>query len=500
MPATPTAVCSFVSQLSATSGRYAGKPLTLHDFQRAWIDLIFEQDENGDRIRREVLLGIGRKNGKTELTAAIALALLTIEGEPGGLVIGAAAKREQAKLMLNAAKRMVWNSTIDGEPLSNWIEVRRDHLYFPELDSYYKVIAADAQKEHGLNPHAFIVDEAHATLETSRELYDTLLTAQGARENPVGIAITTAGPVPAGPCYDMYVYGRENNQARDAGKDYDRSFGMIWYEAPEECEVDDPDAWLAANPALGKFLNTRFLADQAKAVKTGRMPEFMFRRLHLNQWTTASERWLPISKWQACSAKPEVPDESQIWIALDAAISRDTFGLAVVRCEEDVPFEREDGLIDIRDVAHVLTRRFIPRDGEDYIDPVEVETYILGLAQRFEIVKIGYDPAYMGMLASALADRGFPVEPFPQSAERMTKATETLQRLVLDERVRHGGDKTLGRHMASVATSPTERGVRITKKNQRMPNDLAIALAMALDLAFDNEDDNEIDDFAEFIE
>jgi phage terminase large subunit-like protein len=484
MPASPSQVRRFISHLTTTSGRYAGKPFHLHPFQHDWTDLIFERDPaTKRRIKREIILGVGRKNGKTELTAAIALALLVVDQEPGGLVIGAAAKRDQAALMLNVAKRMVWNSNIGGVPLSNFLQVRRDSIYFPELDATYKTIAAEAQKEHGLNPHAFIVDEGHAALETSRELYDTLLTAQGARDNPLAITITTAGPRPMGPMYELYKYGKEVNE----GIRNDPEFGMLWYEAATDAAVDDPQAWADANPALGLFLRTEFLESAAKAVLNGKAPEFMFRRLHLNQWTTAGERWLPYHKVIACDGAPAIPEGAPVWIAVDAAIKRDTFAVAMVWVEESST-TAEDGTEVPTPIAHCVVKRFVPDTDNGYIDPLEIEVYILGLCELYSAQRVSYDPAFMSMLGRSLAERGLPVEPFPQSPERMQRATETFQRLFLDERIRHGGDRVLLDQIASITVKPTERGVRISKVASMMPIDMAIALAMALDDALGDEE------------
>ncbi|GAA2141524.1 terminase large subunit [Kitasatospora kazusensis] len=494
MPASPERVKRFVRNLTTTTGKWAGRPFDLHPFQEQWIDLVFQKGDDGHRVKREILLGVGRKNGKTELTAAMALALLILDGERGGLVVGAAAKRDQARLMLDTAKRMVWQSSIGGVPLAKYLQVRRDSIYFPELDATYKVIAADAQREHGLNPHAVIVDEAHATMEKSRELYDTLLTAQGAREDPIAISITTAGPVPAGPLYELYRYGKEVQD----GRRNDPGFGMLWYEALPGAAVDDPQAWRDANPALGLFLREKFLEDASAAVLSGKSPEFMFRRLHLNQWTTAAERWLPYEKVQACGEAPEIPDGAEVWIAIDAAIRRDTFAVALVYVAEEFQEDPATGEQVRRQVAHAKVKRFTPDHEAGYIDPMEVMTYVLGLCERYSPARISYDPAYMQIVAQLLAERGLPVEPFPQSAMRMERATETFQRVILDGRMRHGGDPVLLEQIASIATKPTERGVRISKAKTQMPVDMAVALSMALDDAMGG-DELEVDDFAMFV-
>lgn len=487
-PASPQTYKRFISTLTTTTGKWAGRPFELRPFQENIIDRIFrrERDEEGviRRAVREAVIGVGRKNGKTELIAALALASLVIEGERGGLVVIAAAKREQAALLLTAAKRMVHQSKINGRPMADFIKVRRDHIYFPELDAKLMTIAADAQKEHGLNPHLVIVDEGHATMQKDRELYDTLLTAQGAREDPLAIVITTAGPAPTGPMYDLYKYGREIQE----GKRQDPHFEFIWYEAPEGAAVDDETAWKAANPALGEFLPIEFFRKTARAVMSGRMPEFMFRRLHMNQWTSAHERWLPFSKIEAGGRlDPHFPEGCEVTIGLDAAISRDTFGVVMIREDDVIDETNPDPLV------HVRAKRFVPDVEGGYIDPDEVVTYILGLGAQFYIRKVVYDPAYMQMVAVRLSERGIICEPFPQSAAKMERATEVFQRLFLDERIIHGNDSNLLDHIAAIAVKPTERGVRMSKLKALMPTDLAVALAMCLDDLYGEEI---ADDFA----
>lgn len=488
MPVHPDEAIKFIEHaLRLTRGRWATTPFLLEDWQSDIVRQVLRLDARGRRVLREVVIGMARKNGKTELTAAIALCLLILDREPGGEVIGAAAKRDQAKLMLHSAKRMVQYGKLNGRPLTDFLVVQRDHIYFPELDAVYRVISAEAQKEHGANPHAVIIDEGHAALEQSRELYDTLLTAQGTRSDPLGIVITTAGPRPSGPMHDLYRYGKEI----ESGIRSDPSFGFFWYEAPPNAAVDDPEAWEAANPALGgrrPFLRRSFLAKAAGDVLSGRAPEYMFRRLHLNQWTTAAERWLPSARWDACGRPPDIPDGAPVWLGIDASLRRDTFAVAWVWVEEGGGWtETPEGVQIPANIAHAQVRRFVPHKDGDYIDPNEVRTFVLGLAAQHPIIDVAYDPAYMQMLAADLADRGLPMNPYSQSPENMTRAAEVLFRLVIDGRLRHGNDAILNEQMAAVAVRETDRGVRISKQKSGLPIDAAVAVAMALERALGQE-------------
>jgi phage terminase large subunit-like protein len=276
--------------------------------------------------------------------------------------------------------------------------------------------------------------------------------------------------------HELYEYGKQIA----AGLRSDPEFGFLWYEAHPDAAVDDRDGWYKAQPALGLIVPEEFYAKTARAVLSGKFPEFMFRRLYLNQWTSAAERWLPWKAVEQCGGAVEIPDGADIYLALDAALSRDSFAVVMVHVADGLGVDAETLVLHETTVAHVRGKAFIPPENE-YIDPGEVETYVLGLASRYNILQVSYDPAYMGLLASSLADRGLPMEPFPQTADRMTEATETFQRLFLDARVRHGGERMLLNQIANIGTKPTERGVRISKiKSSGGRVDLPVALAMAL--------------------
>lgn len=424
----------------------------------------------------------------SELGAAIALALLVCDREPGGEVIGAAGKRDQARIMLDVAKRMVRYSKINGTPLEKFLTIRQDGIYFEELDAVYKVISADGEKEHGANPHAVIMDELHV-LGQKRDLWDAMETAQGARENPLLISFTTPGPAPIGIAYDEYRYARQVL----GGVVNDPQFLPVIFEADRDLEIDDRKGWAQANPSYPITPSEEWMEARAKAVLDGRAPEYVFRRLQLSQWTTALERWLPRVQWEACGNPALIPDGAEVYIGVDAALRRDSFGVAVLYVEPGWT-ENEQGLSVPADIGHLKVRAFIPEEDGDYIDQEDVRTYIMGLAARYNVRKLLYDPAYMTLFSQQLEAAGLPIEPFPQSPERMMKATETFQRIVLSTRLRHGNDRTIDEQVASLGIRETDRGVRISKSRSGGRIDSISAAVMCLEEAFGQEAEPE--DFA----
>lgn len=461
-----------------------GQLMPIQPFQERLTRDVFALDERGRRKVRRALIGMARKNGKTKMVAWWALALLLENA--GGEVIGAAGKRDQARLLLDSAKDFVAQSSWNGVPLEdNYFELKRNAIYCPETDSVYRVISSEAYTEHGLNPSVILADELHAWRgDKGRDLWETLTTAQGATvwENPLLIAITTAGE-PGGVWQDMYEKGRAIERG---ALEPDPSFYFRWYEADSDLPLDSEEAWRQANPGLGTIKSREILEEQSREAMRpgGEVSEYAFRRLHLNQPTAAHERWVPYKRWVACgNLEPNIPEGAPVYVGVDAALKRDTFAVSVVHLDDRDPPH-----------AHVKAEAFTPAVQGGYIDPSEVLTHLLGLAQTYRVEEVRYDPAYMGLLVSKAEDRGLPMEDMAQTPTNMARAAERLQRFILDERLRHGMDKTLDEHMSAVAVKTNDKGVRISKGKSGGPVDTVVALAMALDAAVEHELDNPVGD------
>ena len=99
---------NFISMLKHTTGEWYGKPFSLMPWQEQIVRDIFGiVDVNGFRQFRTAYVEIGKKNGKSELAAAIALYLLFADGEPGAEVYSCAADINQASIVFNTARAMV---------------------------------------------------------------------------------------------------------------------------------------------------------------------------------------------------------------------------------------------------------------------------------------------------------------------------------------------------------------------------------------------------------
>lgn len=226
-----------------SKGEWAGRPVRLELFQKAFIQALFGfiDTETGLRRYREAFFLVGRKNGKSTLLAGLALYMLIADGEGGAEVYSTATKYAQARLLFDECHNMVKQSP----ELSKHIKKRKTDLYYIPTMSKLQPLSRNSDSLDGLNASFVIMDELHGIKD--RNLYEVMRQSQSARRQPLLVMITTAGTVRECIFDDMY------NHACDVadGVITDNSFLPVLYELDRRTEWSDPGAWIKANPSLG---------------------------------------------------------------------------------------------------------------------------------------------------------------------------------------------------------------------------------------------------------
>lgn len=226
-----------------SKGEWAGQPVKLELFQKAYIAALFGfiDKETGLRRYRESLFYVARKNGKSTMMAGIAAYMMIADGEGGAEVYSTATKRDQARILFDETHNMIKQSP----ELSRHIKKRKSDLYFPLTMSKFQPLGKNSNTLDGLNAHCVIMDELHGV--TDRNLYEVMKQSQSARRQPLLIMITTAGTVRECIFDDMYAYACNVVD----GKFQDDSFLPILYELDDREEWTDFTKWEKANPGLG---------------------------------------------------------------------------------------------------------------------------------------------------------------------------------------------------------------------------------------------------------
>ena len=304
----------FIENLTHAKGSWAGQPFRLRPWQETIVRQLFGTlREDGLRQYRTALLMLPRKNGKTELCAALALYGLLGDGETGAEVVSAAADRDQAARVFDAAAMMV-RADPELDAACEIVESQK-RIVHRASSSVYRALSADVPGKYGLNPSLIIYDELHAA--PNRDLWDVLTTSQGTRRQPLCLVISTAGYDRESVLWELYSYACS---VRDGQVD-DPTFLTVIYEAPEDADWTDEAVWHACNPALGDFRSLEEMRIASKRAREIPAQENAFRRLYLNQWTEQSVRAIDMTAWDACAAGQ--PD----WRALrDGIKNRPVFG------------------------------------------------------------------------------------------------------------------------------------------------------------------------------
>jgi phage terminase large subunit-like protein len=494
-----------------TNDRWTGKPFVLLLWQKMVILALFTVGADGLRVTRWALIGIAKKNGKTELAAALALYFAfgpsgpDGEPEPSALVVCSAGNDDQADLVFGAAATMAKLSPT----LSQILQVFEAEILCDSLPGSKVIRVAAAAKSSsstldGPNIYVVICDELHCWEGNgARVVWNTLTNGGVTRLQPLILQITTAGFEKDTICGEQYEYGK----AVAAGDVDDPAFLFWWVEAPEGADKTDPRVIEASNPSFGLVMQLAFYKDQLT-----KKTDSVFRRYFLNQWTESAETWLEAGVWEALGIGEFTLGDGPVWTATDAATKHDSTAHVVAqwhdctptcpgwgpadeeRLEEGVPSRK------LRLKARIWERPYDPRTrkpAEGWRLPInEVENYLRDLWAELgaeQLESCAYDPALFERSAQQLETEGVPMEEFPQTDTRMVPGCQSFYQLICEGLIEHEGEPTFARHIrnaVAVAARGGGGGWRLAKgKNPKKKMDAAVASAMVVELAMTSTPD-----------
>ena len=497
-------VISFIEKLKHTKGEWFNKPFLLLDWQQDIIKNLFGVIKtDGYRQFTTGYVEIPKKQGKTELGAALALYMLTADGERGAEIYSCAADRAQAGLIYTVAVDMIALCPALKKRLK--IVASQKRIVFPAMNSFYQVLSSEAYSKHGINPHAVLYDELHVA---NRDMANVMLHgASDARRQPLNFLITTAGN-------DMHSIGYEIHQkAVDILEDrkVDQSFYPTIYAAKEEDDWTSPEVWAKANPSLGITVAVEKMQIACENAKQNPAEENLFRQLRLCQWVKQSIRWMPMHAWDECAFS--VPfDELRgrvCYGGLDLSSTTDITAFVLVfppRDKDDKYMVLPYFWIPEDNIATRVRRDHVPYDSwqqQGYIKTTEgnvvhygfIETFIEELGTCFQIKEIAFDRWGAVQMMQNLAGMGFTVVPFGQGYKDMSPPSKELMKLTLEKKLVHGGNPVLRWMMDNIFVRTDPAGnIKPDKEKSTERIDGAVALVMALDRAIRNENKSSVYD------
>lgn len=484
----------FIESLCHTKGTWAGKPFKLLDWQRQIIqDLFGIVKPNGYRQFNTAYIEIPKKNGKSELAAAVALLLCCGDGEQRAEIYGCAADRGQATIVFDVAADMVRMCPALNRRCK--ILASQKRIIYTPTNSFYQVLSAEAYSKHGFNIHGVVFDELHT--QPNRKLFDVMTKGSGdARMQPLYFLITTAGTDTNSICYETH------QKAKDIleGRKIDPTFYPVIYGAGEDEDWTDPKVWIKSNPSLGETIGMDKVEAACESAKQNPGEENSFRQLRLNQWVKQAVRWMPMDKWDACAfpVNEEMLEGRVCYGGLDLSSTTDltSFCLVFPPEDEEEPYYVLPYFWVPEDTLELRVKRdHVPYDlwnRQGYLETTEgnvvhygyIEKFIERLGERFNIRDIAFDRWGATQMSQDLENMGFTVVPMGQGFASMSPPTKELMKLTLEKKIAHGGHPVLRWNMDNIFIRTDPAGnIKADKAKSTEKIDGAIAMIMALDRA-----------------
>lgn len=462
-------------------GEHVGKPMALEPFQKKFILDVYDNPVG----TRRAYLSIARKNGKTGLIAAIVLAHVAgPEAVLNSEIVSGAQSRDQAGIVFSLAAKMVRMSPT----LSKIIRIvpSTKRLIGLTRNVEYRALSAEGKTAHGLSPRLAILDEVGQIRGPTDDFVDAIITAQGAHEDPLLIAISTQAP--------------GNNDLLsiwldDAKASGDKRIVCHLYETPKSADLLDKKSWKLSNPALGKFRNADDLAEQAD--RAHRMPTFepTFRNLMLNQRVEMISPYISSGVWLLNSHEcdEEAFRNAKVFGGIDLSGRADLTAMVLIafwkgRWHVKPTFwTPEKGLEDRAkrdrapyDVWH--KQGFIRTTPGASVDYEAVAQDAAEILADCDVGAMAFDRWRFDLFKKELDELGIllPLVPFGQGYKDMSPALDTMESALLNEQVSHGNHPVLTMCAANARSERDAAGNRKLSKTRASGRiDGMVAMAMA---------------------
>lgn len=495
----------FIELLKHTKGKFHGVPFKLLPWQHETISDVYGNiNEQGLRQYQYAYLEIPKKNGKTELAAALGVYHTFADGEIKGEVYGCAADRGQASMAFDVAVDMIDQNPFLKKRCKYTASKKR--LKDTVSGTFYQVLSAEAYTKHGLNASAVIFDELHA--QPNRELWDIMTFGAGdARAQPIWIVITTAGDDP-----DRASIGWEIHEKAEkilSGELQDPRWYAKIYGLPTNYEGDvyDEKLWYEVNPSLGHTIDIEKVRQAALSAKNNVSEEKLFRWLRLNQWVSLkSTGWLDLTLWDKTVGEWSLTDlvGKKCYIGLDLASTTDLTGLVLL-------FPPQEGLDDWRFISEAwipeenmkerIHRDHVPYDkwlNDKYLysTPGDATDYdfirarIETLAQQYDVEMLSTDPWNSRMLTQQLEKTGMTIVETTQNMANMSPGMKEIERLLKTGQMTHEKNPVARWCFGNVVIAMDGNGnIKPMKNKSRDRIDITVALinAMAVAIRFEND-------------
>ena len=494
-----------------TEGPLAPDGIRLEVWQKAMLSAIYGLvDEHDRRQFREIVLLVGRKNGKTKIASSVGKYTWQVEGGFGSKVFCLAPKLDQADLVYNDLWMM---TTMDPEyiELKESLSERDQHnkkilddsmlprhrqtdLAIPGTNSNVKKIAFSAKKSDGFNPSLCICDEV-AAWEGDKGLkqYEVMKSGMGARPEGILLSCTTSGYINDG-IFDELM---KRSTRFLLGDSKEKKLLPFLYM------IDDIDKWndinelRKANPNMGVSVSVDYMLEEIAVAEGSLSKKAEFLTKYCNVKQNSSLAWLPAQAVDAISGE-----------AIDIGQLRGSYCVAGIDLSQTTDLTAAVAVIEKNGILNVIAHFWLPAEkiddatqrdgvpywayvkrgilslsGDNFVDYHDCENWMNDLLRMHELypLKTGFDRYSAQYLVRDLEANGFQLDPVFQG-DNLWPVLQELEGLIKDRKIYIGDNDLLKMHLLNSAVKMNaERGRgRLIKINPNAHIDGTAALLDAM--------------------
>ncbi len=493
-----------------TEGKLAPNNFVLELWEKAFVSALFGiVDENGLRQFREVVLIIGRKNGKSLLAAAIAKYIWQIEGGFGAKVYNIAPKLDQADIIYNN----IWQMTILDPEYQQMREIllerdshqrkirddselprhRQSDLFILATNSQVKKIAFSAKKSDGFNPSLCICDEiASWEGDAGLKQYEVMKSGMGARDEGILLSCTTAGYINDS-IYDE-IFKRCTRFLKGDSKE--KKLLPFLYVIDDVSKWNDINELRKSNPNLGVSVSVDFMLEEIAIAEGSLSKKAEFLTKYCNIKQNSSLAWLDSQTIDKCFGEHlNIEDFASSYCIAGLDLSQTTdLTACVIVIEKNgelyvfakfwLPAEKIDEATQRDGLPYniYIQRGLMDVSGDNFVDYHDCYNWLTELVEKYEILplQVGYDRYSANYLIQDLERFGFRCDDVYQG-DNLWGVLQEMEGLMKDGKVHCGDNDLLKVHLLNSAIKMSvERGRgKLVKLSPNMHIDGTAAMADA---------------------
>lgn len=464
-----------------SKGKWAGKPLKLELWQKAFLQTVFGfvDKDTGLRKYKKAILFVARKNGKSALDSGVANYMLTKDGEGGAEIYSVATKREQAKVVWEESKRMIKKSP----SLAKRIRCLIGGIYYDATDSFFRALASDSNSLDGLNSSLVICDEVHAWKD--KNLMDVMYDSMSAREQPLLLETSTMGTVRQNVFDIEYDYG---SQVID-GTVPDETLFPVIYELDEEKEWLDEECWMKANPALGTIKSIKDIREKVERAKANPIElvnllckDFNVRQNSVNAWLTFEDlnNEELYSDWKDtyCIGGCDLSSTTDLTCATILGVKNKKIRIKQMYwiptnllekkvIDDKIPYDKW------------LKNGWLRLSGDSKIDYHDVTKWFLEQVQEFDLrpLWIGYDSWNAQFWCDEMKQYGFQIVEVRQGYKTESAPLKQMKADLMDKKINYNNNPILKWNLSNVVVKMDDNeNIMLSKEKSRQRIDGAASL------------------------